>query len=190
MKRIYLIRHGETAWSKSGQHTGNTDLELTENGMRQAEQLKKRLSPLSFDHVFSSPLKRAKKTAEICGYANPSLMDELREWDYGDYEGLTSDEIHQKNPTWNLFKEGAPGGDSLEAIEKRADLVFKKLNDLEGTIALFSSGHISRVLGARWIGLPASGGAHFYLKTASLSLLGFEHDKAVIHLWNETSYID
>jgi len=191
MKELFILRHGETAWSKSGQHTGSTDIELTENGVKQTEALANRLKRQTFDHIFTSPLIRAKKTCEVCGFLNRAkVMDELKEWDYGLYEGLRTDEILQNDPTWHLFKDGAPQGDSLESIGKRADAILAKVTQLEGRIALFTSGHISRVIGARYLGLKAEMGRLFYLSTASISRLGTEHEIPVILTWNDTAHLD
>jgi broad specificity phosphatase PhoE len=180
---IYLCRHGETAWTKSGQHTSRTDLELTDVGRSQAAELARTLKQTSFKKVLSSPLKRAKQTAELAGF-HPLIDPDLTEWDYGDYEGKTSAEIGKG---WNLFRDGAPGGESLEAIRLRADRVLHKLTD--GPILLFSHGHFLRVLAARWMGLEVSVGAKLTLSVASVSILGHEREIHVIKLWNSTSHL-
>jgi probable phosphoglycerate mutase len=191
LKEIFLARHGETAWSLSGQHTGVTDLPLTDRGKRNASRLGERLRGINFDHVFTSPLQRAKTTCELAGFADrATVLVDLVEWNYGDYEGLRSAEIHQKNPGWQLFRDGCPGGESVAAISARADRVLATLTPLSGTVLLFSSGHFLRVLGARWLGLEASAGRYLFLSTASLSCLGYEHQSdPVLRLWNDDHHI-
>lgn len=185
--RLFLVRHGQTAWSVSGQHTGRTDIPLTAEGENLARNLQKPLQAVSFEAVFSSPLSRALKTSQIAGLSAEKDED-LLEWDYGSYEGVRTSDIHKTNPYWNIFKEGAPGGESVEAIGKRADHMIAKLKNYQGPIALFSHGHFLRVLTARWLQLPPSAGALFMLGTESISILGFEHntDEPVIKLWNST----
>jgi len=188
-KQIYLVRHGETEWSKNGQHTGLTDIPLTENGIKQAKLLGKRISSLKFDHVFSSPLKRAFDTCCFCGLKSQAqITDALLEWNYGDYEGKKSAEIHLSNPEWNIFKNGAPNGESIDDVQKRADEFLQMLNQLDGTIAFFSSGHFSRVFTVRFLGLPIIKGRHFILSTASLSILSYEHKQPALKLWNDISH--
>jgi probable phosphoglycerate mutase len=188
-KQIYLIRHGETEWSKSGQHTGLTDLPLTENGINQAKHLGKRLERVTFDHVFTSPLKRAYDTCCLCGLKSQTkITDALLEWNYGDYEGKKTAEIHQTHPGWNIFDHGAPNGESTAEITKRADDFLKKLESLMGTIAVFSSGHFSRALTVRFLGFPLLEGRHFMLSTASLSILSYEHHVPALQLWNDISH--
>ncbi len=185
---VYLARHGETPWSLSGQHTGRTDIPLTERGERDAIGLGNRLKGLTFDHVFTSPLQRARRTCELAGFGAVAQNDaDLMEWNYGIYEGKTTPEILKQKPGWNLFTDGCPGGESVADVGARADRVIARLRSLEGNTLLFSSGHILRVLTARWLGLPALGGQYFYLATATLSTLGYEHNKEepVIRLWNE-----
>ncbi len=185
---IYLCRHGETAWSHSGQHTSFTDLELTESGIKEAQGLKQALEGLRFDAVFSSSLKRAKQTAEIVGHSF-EIDDALFEWRYGEYEGLTTPEIREKNPGWNVFDFPSPGGESVEQIEARVQPFIDRLLKLEGRVLLFSSGHISRVIGAMWIELGARYGKHLALSTASLSILGFERESRCLKCWNNTAHI-
>ncbi|MCB1106835.1 MAG: histidine phosphatase family protein [Chlamydiia bacterium] len=182
------MRHGETAWARDKKHTGLTDIPLTEQGESQAASLGKRLESLSFKHVFSSPLKRAYDTCSICGY-NPQVDKDLLEWDYGAYEGLTSAEIHETNPKWNIFTHGAPNGESTEAVVKRATRFLKKVERLEGKIAVFSSGHFSRVFATCWLKLPIENGRRFSLATASLSILGYEHGEGALKLWNDISHL-
>jgi len=187
---IYLARHGETAWSLSGQHTGRTDLPLTEEGERQARSLAGRLAGHSFAKVFTSPLQRAARTCELAGFGAAALPDsDLLEWDYGDYEGRRTADIHKERPGWMLFRDGCPNGESPAQIAARADRVIARLRAIDGNVLLFSSGHILRTLGARWLGLEPAGGQYFALSTASLSALGYEHTKSepVVKLWNETA---
>ena len=179
---IYLIRHGETEWSLSGRHTGQkADLPLTEHGKAEAHKIAVILQDARFGKVFTSPLQRAMKTCEIAGFLEYAEVDpDLMEWDYGDYEGLTSKEIHQKDPTWNLFSQGAPHGESIQQISERADRFWKKIGAPEKDVAIFSSGHFLRVLIVRWLGLPATHGRYFFLETGSITLLGFEHEIKVL----------
>jgi broad specificity phosphatase PhoE len=185
---IYLVRHGETEWSLSGQHTGRTDLPLTERGQRKARQLRDRLQKTAFARVFTSPLQRAALTCDLAGFKTVATMDpDLIEWDYGQYEGLRSVEIHQQRPDWNLFRDGCPHGESPEQIGARADLVVQKIRKIEGNVLLFSSGHFLRVLAARWLGFVPGAGRYFLVSTASISILGYEHTKVepVIQSWND-----
>ncbi|HSY53019.1 MAG TPA: histidine phosphatase family protein [Opitutaceae bacterium] len=189
--QIFLIRHGETQWSRTGQHTGRTDLPLTENGERQASHLRGLLQATQFTHVLTSPLLRARRTCELAGFAAVARVEpDLHEWDYGDYEGRTSAEIHALQPGWNVFQDGCPRGESVEQISRRADRVLAGLRPLDGTVALFSHGHFLRALAVRWIGLPLKEGQHFGLDTASLSILGHERptgENPVISLWNSSN---
>ena len=190
---IYLARHGETAWSLSGQHTGLTDLALTERGERNASQLGSRLKGLSFARVFTSPLQRAARTCELAGFGSAAEVDrDLLEWDYGQYEGRRSVDIHAERPDWQLFRDGCPGGESPEQVGARAERVVRRVRELHGDVLLFSSGHFLRVLAARWLGLEPGAGRLFLLSTASLSALGYEHDlsRPVVRLWNETRHVD
>ena len=190
---IYLARHGETAWSLTGQHTGLTDLPLTENGERNARRLRERLSGLKFNSVFTSPLQRAKRTCELAGFGSVAEIDRnLLEWDYGEYEGRRSVEIHAERPDWQLFRDGCPGGESPQQVAARADRVVDHLRALPGDILLFSSGHFLRVLAARWCEVePIANARSFMLDTASLSALGYEHklSQPVIRLWNDTHHL-
>jgi broad specificity phosphatase PhoE len=186
---VYLARHGETAWSLSGQHTGRTDLPLTERGERQARALGERLRGTSFVKVFTSPSQRARRTAELAGYGGLTEVDpDLAEWDYGEYEGRRTADILAERPGWFLFRDGAPGGETPDQTGARADRVVHRIRAIGGNVLIFSSAHILRVLAARWLGLDAAGGRHFVLGTSSLSILGYEHNLAepVIRLWNET----
>lgn len=185
VEAIYICRHGETEWSLSGQHTSVTDLPLTENGIRQSEALRDRLGKRPFDAVFVSPLKRALETCMIAGYSKEAVVDaDLIEWNYGEYEGVTTAKIHQTDPSWSIFTHGAPGGESVEEVKKRSDRMLAKLKAIKGEVAIFSSGHISRALAARWLGLEISYGSSFILGTATLSILSYEHGVPAIKLWN------
>jgi probable phosphoglycerate mutase len=190
---IYIARHGETAWSLSGQHTGLTDLPLTERGERNARRLGERLEGLSFTKVFTSPLQRAARTCELAGFADAAEVDrDLLEWNYGRYEGRRTAEILAERPGWQLFRDGCPGGESPEQIGARADRVVSRLRAIQGDVLLFSSGHFLRVLGARWLGLEPADGRCFLLSTASLGALAYEHnnlDEPVIRLWNDTRHV-
>ncbi len=189
---VYLARHGETAWSLSGQHTGLTDLPLTDRGIENARSLGERLRGLNFAKVFTSPLQRASKTAEIAGFGAVAETDrDLVEWDYGKYEGRRTAEIHVERPDWELFHDGCPGGETLEQISTRADRMVAKIRAVQKDVLIFSSGHILRVLAARWLGIdPAVVGRYLILGTASVSELGYDRDWArpVIRLWNETKH--
>jgi probable phosphoglycerate mutase len=190
---IYLARHGETAWSLSGQHTGRTDLPLTEGGERNARALGARLRGLVFAKTFTSPLQRAVRTCELAGFGNGAERDpDLMEWDYGQYEGRRTAEILEERPDWQLFRDGCPGGESPAAIGARADRVVSRVRAVRGNVLLFSSAHILRVLAARWLGLEPAGGRYFVLGTAALCILGYEHNLAepAIRLWNDTHHLD
>jgi broad specificity phosphatase PhoE len=190
---IYLARHGETAWSLSGQHTGRTDLPLTERGERNARALGQRLRRLAFVKVFTSPLQRAVRTCELAGFGAVAEIDpDLVEWDYGQYEGRRTAEIHAERPDWQLFRDGCPGGESPDQIGARADRVVGRLRAIKGEVLVFSSGHFLRVFAARWLGLDASAGRYLLLSTASLSAVGYEHNltEPAIRLWNETRHVE
>jgi broad specificity phosphatase PhoE len=189
---VYLARHGETAWSISGQHTGLTDLPLTDRGERNARRLADRLKGLSFRKVFTSPLQRARRTCELAGFGDRAEVDrDLLEWNYGEYEGLRTQEIHAKRPDWQLFRDGCPGGESPQQVGARADRVVKRVREIQGNVLIFSSGHILRVLTARWLQLEPADGKYFLLSTASLSALGYEHNlsQPVVQLWNDTNHV-
>jgi len=185
IKKIYLIRHAETEWSLSGQHTGRTDIPLTPKGEQDAVSIKKRLEGHSFTKVLCSPLQRALKTCQIAGFEKVLQTDEdLMEWDYGNYEGLTSLQILKQTPHWSIFLNGAQGGESVSDVSTRADRVLSKILPIQGDVALFSHGHFLRVLAARWLRLPPQEGRLFALSPASISILGFEKTKHVLTLWN------
>jgi broad specificity phosphatase PhoE len=189
---VYLARHGETAWSASGQHTGLTDLPLTPRGERNARQLEGRLKGLAFAKVFTSPLQRAARTCELAGFRTVAEIDrDLVEWNYGQYEGRRTAEIRAERPDWQLFRDGCPGGESPAQVGARADRVVERVRAVRGDVLLFSSGHFLRTLAARWLGLEPSSGRYLVLGTASLSALGYEHDLAqpAIRLWNETRHV-
>jgi broad specificity phosphatase PhoE len=191
---IYIARHGETAWSLTGQHTGLTDLPLTPQGERNARSLSDRLAGLVFAKVFTSPLQRARRTCELAEFGAAAEVDsDLVEWNYGAYEGLTSAEIRAQRPDWQLFRDGCPGGESPTEVIARADKVLSRVRAVRGDVLLFSSGHFIRVLAARWIGLEPSvnNSMSFLLSTASLSAVGYEHDlsRPVIRLWNDTHHV-
>lgn len=191
--KIYLLRHGQTEWSLSGQHTGLTDIALTEIGKEEAQALSKAIKDVKFEKVFSSPLQRAKDTAKIAGLKNIEITSDLLEWNYGEYEGKKTDDIKKGNPHWNLFEDNAPGGETGEDVAKRVDHLIHQIRSLEGNVALVSHGHLLRVFAARWLGLPPKGGKFFYLNTASLSILGYEHDnknEPNIKLWNSTAHLN
>ncbi len=192
LPRIYLARHGETAWSLSGQHTGLTDIPLTPRGEDNARRLGPRLAGLSFARVFTSPLRRARRTCELAGFGERAEVDpDLVEWNYGDYEGKKTSEIRQVRPDWQLFRDGCPGGESVAQIGARADRVIARLRAAAGDVLVFSSGHFLRVLAARWLGLDAGLGRCFYLGTAALSVLGCEHgpEEPVLRLWNDDHHV-
>jgi broad specificity phosphatase PhoE len=185
----YLARHGETAWTLSGQHTGGTDLPLTDRGERQARALGERLRGSTFPKILVSPSQRATRTAELAGFGSMAEIDsDLSEWDYGRYEGRRTAEILAERPGWQLFRDGCPEGETAAQVGARADRVIERVHATPGNVLLFSSGHILRVFAARWLGLEPAAGRHFLLGTASLSILDHEHNnltEPVIRLWNE-----
>jgi len=189
---IYLARHGETAWSLTGQHTGLTDLPLTERGEQNARALGERLAGLSFAKVFTSPLQRAARTCELTGFGAVAEVErDLLEWNYGQYEGRRTVEIHVERPEWQLFRDGCPGGESPDQVGVRADHVLTRVRALGADVLLFSSGHFLRVLAARWLDLEPAAGRFFLLSTASLSALGYEHNlsQPVIRLGDDTRHV-
>jgi probable phosphoglycerate mutase len=193
LPRVYLARHGETAWSITGQHTGLTDLPLTERGERNARRLGERLKGVTINKVFTSPLKRAVRTCELAGFGAQAGVDSnLIEWNYGEYEGRRTEEIHAERPGWQLFRDGCPGGESPQQVGARADLAIERVREVQGNVLIFSSGHILRVLAARWLGLEPAGGKYLLLSTASLSVLSYEHSlsQPAIELWNDTNHVE
>ena len=187
--QVILIRHGETEWALSGRHTGRSDIPLTENGETAARLLAGRIPSIAFEAVFSSPSQRARRTCELAGFGADVQIDEnLAEWDYGQYEGVTSKEIQAQHPHWNVFRDGCPAGENASDVSARADAMIARIKDLDGNVLIFSSSHFLRVLGARWLGLGAESGSHFILDTTSISILGYEHDlsEPVVRRWNQT----
>jgi len=185
---LYLARHGETAWTLSGQHTGLTDVPLTERGEQDALRLGERLRGLRFAQVLTSPLQRASRTCELAGFGSAAEQErDLLEWNYGRYEGRTSADIHKERPDWDLFRDGCPDGEKAADVGARVDRVIARARAAQGDVLLFSSAHVLRVLAARWLGLEPGGGRYFLLATASLSVLGYEHNRSqpVIRLWDD-----
>ena len=192
LPEIYLARHGETAWSLSGRHTGRTDIPLTERGESNARKLRRRLEGINFTEVLVSPLQRARRTCELAGFAEVAqLIPDLMEWDYGDYEGRLTSDIRRERPGWYLFRDGCPGGESLATVSDRADRVIARLRADGGRILLFGHGHFSRILAARWMGLTPGDASHLMLSTASLSIISYEHtlDDPAILLWNDDHHL-
>lgn len=186
MKQIYLCRHGETEWTLAGKHTGRTDIPLTEKGKAQAKLLRQRIQSIPFTKIYTSPKKRAKETAlGLEAEEDPNLV----EWDYGDYEGLKTDEIIKKDPNWNLFVKKAPNGETIADVAQRADTFLAKVQKIEGDIAVFSHGHFLRVLVARYLGLEPEDGKMFLISVASLGILGEEHNMPAVALWNDTHHL-
>jgi broad specificity phosphatase PhoE len=187
MAELWLIRHGETAWSLSGQHTGRTDIPLTARGRQQADLLGRRLMKKLFALVLTSPLRRATETCELSGQgANAVPDDDLLEWNYGEYEGKTSAEIRKDVPSWTIWSGGVRGGESADQVGARVDRVIERSLAANGDVALYAHGHVLRILAARWLGLAATGGRYLGLDTASLSKLGYERETRVIRAWNES----
>jgi probable phosphoglycerate mutase len=183
--RVYLVRHGETDWSLSGQHTGTTDIPLTKHGRETAKRLKPALAKQDFALVLTSPLQRAQTTCELAGLGQRAQIDpDLVEWNYGEYEGLTPKEIDAKAPGWLLFRDGCPGGESPGEVGVRVDRVIARVRTVQGHVALFAHGHIFRVLAARWLGLPVAAGCSFLLDTATLNILSYYHGIPAVKQWN------
>lgn len=192
LSKVYLVRHGETAWTISGQHTGRTDIALTGQGERDAQALSAQLNGLSFAKVLTSPLQRARRTAEVAGFGDCAQPDpDLTEWDYGAYEGRRTVDIRAERPSWRLFKDGCPGGETLREVSTRADRVIARIRALESDVLVFAHRDILRILTARWLSLPAVEARHFYLTTASLSVLGYDHnlDEPVIRMLNDARHL-
>ena len=184
---VWLVRHGETEWSKSGQHTGQTDLPLTEAGVEAARSLAPRLAEIEFDQVLCSPLLRARHTAELAKVEGVHRCDDLVEWDYGDYEGRTRKEIHARRPRWSIWTDGAPNGESPEVVSARVDRVITGCRDHGGRSLLIGHGHLLRALAARWIDQPVLAGQHLPLDTGKVSLLGYDRGTPTIERWNSES---
>ena len=184
-QKVYLLRHGETEWSLNGRHTGVTDIPLTENGRKLARQLRPILAREKFVMVLTSPLQRARETCELAGLGTLAGVDrDLMEWNYGEYEGLTTEQIRQTRPAWSVFRDGCPGGESPLQVSVRADRIVSRVRAVDGNVALFSHGHILRVLAARWINLSASYGENFLLDTATLNVLGYYRESPAFKIWN------
>jgi broad specificity phosphatase PhoE len=182
---VFVIRHGETAWSLSGQHTGTTDIPLTENGRRVAATLRPVLAAHHFTAVFTSPMQRARDTCTLAGLGDQAVVDpDLIEWNYGDYEGVTSETIHETNPDWQIFHDGAPNGELPRQVGARVDRLIARIRAISGDVALFSHGHLLRVLVARWIGFPPVAGEHFLLDTGTLCVLDAYRGVPAIKIWN------
>jgi probable phosphoglycerate mutase len=188
LPRLFIARHGDTAWTDSRQRTGRTDLPLNQRGEEHARQLSERLQRFSFARVFTSPLQRASKTCELAGYRQTADLDpDLLEWDYGRFEGALTEEILKQRPGWELFRDGCPEGESPDDVATRADRFIARVRAIEGDVLAFSSGHVSRMIAARWLGLPPSAGRFFFCRPASVGVLAFEHasrDEPIIALWN------
>jgi broad specificity phosphatase PhoE len=183
---VLLIRHAATEWSVAGRHTGRTDLPLIAEGRQAAARTARKLERQSYERVLSSPLRRARETCEICGLgAQAQTVDQLVEWDYGEYEGLTTAQIRELRPGWSMWRDGCPGGESLAQVSDRADAVIAMLQTLQGQVAIFAHGHILRVLAARWIAAEPALGARLMLSTGALSVLGHEHGAGALRRWNE-----
>ena len=194
LPRVYLVRHSETPWSLSGQHTGRTDIPLTERGERDAARLLERLRGITFAQVLTSPMQRARRTCELAGLgAHAEVVPDLKEWDYGEYEGRKSVDIHKERPGWNLFEDGCPGGETLEQIAARADRVVARLRQAAGDVAVFSHGHFLRMLTARWLALPPVEARRFLLSAGTVSILAYEHnslEEPVVLLWNDDRHLE
>ena len=185
-QEIVLVRHGETEWSRSGKHTGRTDVPLTEGGRSQARMVGAALRNRRFAAVWTSPLQRALETCRLAGFGEVALpSDELVEWDYGEYEGRTTLEIRRERPGWTLWRDGVPGGETVEEVEARVDRALADVASVGGDVLIFAHGHVLRVLAARWLGLEPADGRLFALDPATLSVLGYEREARVIRLWNE-----
>ncbi len=184
MLEIYLIRHGETAWSKVGRHTGITDIPLTEEGKKECEGLYRKIQDIKFNTIYCSPLERAKQTCEICHLLDKAqISSDLLEWDYGDYDGMTSKEVHLTDPNWTIFSKDPKNGETSHQVGVRADRMIKEVLKLEGKVAIFSSGHFLRALAARWLSLPVSCGMYFAFSTAEHAILSFENGNQVVKSW-------
>lgn len=188
---LWLLRHGETQWTLTGRHTGRTDVRLTPRGERQALALGRRLAGRSFSLVLTSPRARARETCRLAGYGAAAVVaPDMQEWDYGAYEGKTTAEIRKAAPSWTVWTDGVPDGETPDAVGQRADLMIAQAMKAGGHVALFAHGHFLRVLAARWLGLPPRGGGSLALDTASVSLLGFERERRVIRHWNEVCHLE
>ena len=187
--KLFLVRHGETEWSRSGRHTGRTDVPLTDVGRRQAEAIGQRLRDRHFALVLTSPSSRAAETARLAGFPDAERTTDLMEWDYGEFEGMTTAQIRETLPGWSIWQGPWPGGETPDQVSVRVDRVIARCLAAQGDCLLFAHGHVLRVLAARWLGEPARAGAHYALGTATLSILGWEHARRVIELWNEACHL-
>ena len=183
-RTVWLVRHGETEWSRNGRHTSTTDLPLLPAGERVARGLRDRLAEQDFGLVLTSPRRRARDTAELAGFPDADVDDDLAEWEYGDYEGITTDEIRQRVPDWTIWSGQVPNGETAHDVGERLDRVVDRLAAATGTSLVFAHGHSLRVLAARWLGLPPTDGRHFRLDTSTVSVLGFERETPVLLKWN------
>jgi len=184
--QLFLVRHGQTEWSRDGRHTGRTDVPLTPHGRHEAALVGRYLSGHRFALVLTSPLGRALETCRLAGFGGVALeRDDLREWDYGEYEGRTTAEIREERPGWTLWRDGVPGGEPVDEVGSRADAVIAEARAAGGDVALFAHGHVLRILAARWLGLPARDGSLLALDPATVSILGYERESPVIRLWND-----
>ncbi len=181
---LWIVRHGETEWSKSGQHTGRSDIPLTAEGERSALALKPALADVTFDLVLSSPRQRARRTAELIGFSDVVIWDDLVEWDYGDYEGRTRADIQRDRPGWSVWADGSPGGESPEQVSRRVDEVIARCREVEGVVLVFAHGHILRALAARWLDHPIELGANLELATTRISILSHDRGAPTLELWN------
>lgn len=184
MNELWVVRHGPTEWSVAGRHTSTTDLPLLPEGEAAARSLSDRLAGVDFAQVLTSPRTRARRTAELAGFADAAVDDDLVEWAYGDYEGITTDEIRRADPGWTVWTHPSPGGESAEEVQRRLDRVVARVRATEGRTLAFGHGHALRALAARWLGLPVTDGRHFRLDTATISVLGYEHESPVLLRWN------
>ncbi|MEK7339419.1 MAG: histidine phosphatase family protein [Candidatus Rhabdochlamydia sp.] len=190
MNDLYLVRHGQTKWSITGQHTSSTDLPLTTQGCKQAELLKKRLSRIRFELILTSPLKRSLETCELAGFSKVANIDaDLREWNYGLYEGWTKQQILTKAPGWNIFMNGSPNGESVEDVKNRANHILDKIQSVQGNVLIFSHGHFLRLFLTQWLQVPSNQANLFMLTTASISLLRFDDSVRVINTWNDICHL-
>jgi probable phosphoglycerate mutase len=186
-QEVWLVRHAETEWSRSGKHTGRTDVPLTDAGRERASEMRARLAGRDFALVLVSPLERARETARLAGLGDPcQVREDLLEWDYGDYEGITTADIREERPDWYLWRDGVPNGETADEVAARCDRVIDEILAVDGDVALFAHGHILRALAARWVEEPVAFGGRLFLSTGSLSVLGFEREVRVTRLWNET----
>jgi broad specificity phosphatase PhoE len=184
MTDLYLVRHGATEWSLDGRHTGTTDLPLLPEGEEAAREIARRLSGVDFDLVLTSPLRRARHTAQLAGFPDAEVDDDLHEWGYGEYEGITTEQIRKTDPGWTIWSRVPPGGETVEQVTARLDRVVARVRSCEGLVLIFSHGHALRALAARWLGLPVSDGRLLRLDTATISVLGFEREQPVVLRWN------